>query len=475
MLARPGPRDIDAEARLRIRPQIAPVQPPELRIRNFDEVYLPWTPEMAMAEAGRCLQCRDAPCVEACPLHNDIPLALWLTENGDLDGAAEVLRLTSNFSEICSRVCPQGEHCQRTCPHLATGHPPVRIGHIEAFLTDRFRETRGRHIQRPPPSGHRVAVVGSGPAGLTVAELLALEGHCITVYEEWPDGGGLLRYGIPRFKLDHTRVVRRLEYLRELGVQFIFDTRIGNGKGLDDLFASGFEAVFIGTGANRPVPVGIPGDQLAGVYGARPFLVRANVEQNLRPSDLEDPPEVGRRVAVVGGGDTAMDCCRTALRLGSTAVTCYYRRTEDEMPGNPEDRRLAREEGAAFEWLVSPVRLLDDGEGHVSGVRMVRTRLGEPDPSGRPHPIPIPGSHFDVCADTVVLALGFLPDPTLPRGTPGLEAGDRGLLVVDPLTGRTTRDKVWAGGDNVRGPSRVAYAVAQARVAARDIHMRLNP
>jgi glutamate synthase (NADPH/NADH) small chain len=317
-------------------------------------------------------------------------------------------------------------------------------------------------------------VVGSGPAGLTVAELLALEGHCITVYEEWPDGGGLLRYGIPRFKLDHTLVLRRLEYLRELGVQFIFDTRIGNGKDVDDLLASGFEAVFIGTGANRPVPVGIPGDQLAGVYGARPFLVRANVEQNFRPSDLEDPPEVGRRVAVVGGGDTAMDCCRTALRLGSTAVTCYYRRTEDEMPGNSEDRRLAREEGTAFEWLASPVRLLDDGEGHVRGVRMVRTRLGEPDSSGRPCPIPIPGSHFEVHAETVVLALGFLPDPSLVRGTPGLEGGDRGLLVVDPLTGRTTRDKVWAGGDNVRGPSRGAYAVAQARVAARDIHRRLE-
>jgi glutamate synthase (NADPH/NADH) small chain len=220
--------------------------------------------------------------------------------------------------------------------------------------------------------------------------------------------------------------------------------------------------------------VEIPGDQLTGVYRARPFLVRANVEQNLRPSELEDPPEVGRKVAVVGGGDTAMDCCRTALRLGSTAVTCYYRRTEAEMPGNSEDRSLAREEGTTFEWLVSPVRLLEDGEGHVKGVRMVRTRLGEPDSSGRPRPIPVPGSDFDVCADTVVLALGFLPDPTLARRTPGLGVGERGLLVVDPLTGRTTRDRVWAGGDNVRGPSRVAYAVAQARVAAGDIHRQLN-
>jgi glutamate synthase (NADPH/NADH) small chain len=473
MLPRPESRDIDVEARRRVRPQIAPVQQPETRIRNFDEVYLPWTPEMAMEEASRCLHCPNAPCTKACPLGNDIPMALWLTEQGDFEGAAQVFQQTSNLSEICSRVCPQSEHCQGACPYTEAGLPPVAIGHIEGFLADRFRKTRGWHGQRPPSSGRRVAVVGSGPAGLTVAELLALEGHGITVFEQWPHGGGLLRYGIPRFKLDHTLVLKRLDYLHELGVQFVFDTRIGDGKELDDLFSEGFEAVFLGTGADRPAPVRIPGDNLLGVYGARPFLVRANVEQNLRPSDLEDPPEIGRRVAVVGGGDTAMDCCRTALRLGADAVTCYYRRTEEEMPGNPEDRRLAREEGAVFEWLLAPVRLLDDGRGHVRGMRLVRMRLGERDSSGRPWPLPIPGSHLDVCADTVVLALGFEPDVELPRRIPGLETQDGGLLLADPETGRTTREMVWAGGDNVRGPSLVAYAVAQARRAARDIHRHL--
>jgi glutamate synthase (NADPH/NADH) small chain len=474
MLPRPDSRNIDAEARLRARPQVPPAQPPELRVRNFDEVYLPWSPEMARKEASRCLQCPDQPCVRACPLNNDIPTALWLTERGAFDDAAQVFQKTSNLSEICSRVCSQSEHCQSACPHTERGQPPVGIGHIEAFLADRFRKSRGWHARRPPCSGHRVAVVGSGPAGLTVAELLALEGHCITVFEEWPDGGGLLRYGIPRFKLDHTLILRRLEYLKELGVQFVFNTRIGDEKGLDDLFSEGFEAVFLGTGANRPTPVRIPGENLLGVYGARPFLVCANVEQNLRPCELEDPPVVGRKVAIVGGGDTAMDCCRTALRLGAETVTCHYRRTEEEMPGNPEDRRLAREEGTTFEWMVAPVRLLDNGQGHVRGVRMLRTRLGGPDPSGRPAPLPIPGSDFDISADTVVLALGFRADPSLARTTSGLDAGEGGLLIADPATGRTSRELVWAGGDNVRGPSRVAHAVAQGRRAATDIHAHLS-
>jgi len=300
---------------------------------------------MAMEEASRCLHCANAPCVEACPLGNDIPRALWLAEQGDFEGAARVFQETNNLSDICSRVCPQSEQCEGRCPHLAEGKPAIAIGRIEGFLADVSRRASGWHAKRPPCSGHRVAVVGSGPAGLTVAELLAREGHGVTVFEQWPDGGGLLRYGIPRFKLDHALVQRRLDFLHELGVQFVFDTCIGEVAGVDSLLSDGFEAVFLGTGANRPAPVEIPGMELDGVYQARAFLVQANVEQNLRPSELEDPPEVGRRVAVVGGGDTAMDCCRTALRVGAKEVVCYYRRTEAEMPGNPTDRRLAREEG----------------------------------------------------------------------------------------------------------------------------------
>ncbi|MGW8265548.1 MAG: NAD(P)-dependent oxidoreductase [Longimicrobiales bacterium] len=442
-------------------------------MRDFDEVLLPWTPRMAMEEAARCLHCPEAPCVKICPLGNQIPQALRLTEQGDFEGAARVFQETNNLSDICSRVCPQSERCESVCPHLAEGGAAIAIGRIEGFLAEVFRKASGWHAERPFHSGHRVAVVGSGPAGLTVAELLAREGHCITVFEQWPDGGGLLRYGIPRFKLDHALVQKRLDFLHELGVQFVFDTCIGECAGIDGLLSEGFEAVFLGTGAERPAPVGIPGTELRGVYQARAFLVQANVEQNLRPSELEDPPEVGKKVAVVGGGDTAMDCGRTALRLGAEEVVCYYRRTEAEMPGNDVDRRLAREEGVVFKWLAAPVRILSDGGGHVRGLRLARTTLGLPDESGRRRPEVVPDTEFDVAADTVVLALGFTPDPTLPSRTSGLKTRAGGLLVVDPITGRTTRERVWAGGDNVRGPSLVAHAVAQGRAAARDIHRYL--
>ena len=474
MLSRPGSREINRKERLRAPHVAPPMLPPHVRIRNFDEVYLPWTPEMASAEASRCLHCPTQPCVTACPLHNDIPRALWLTEHGDFDGAAAVFRETNNISEVCSRVCPQSEQCESACPHLKVGKPSVAVGRIEGFLADRYRKKKGWHGERPPCSGHRVAVVGAGPAGLTVAELLAAKGHCVTVFDQWPDGGGLLRYGIPRFKLDHCLVRSRLDFLREMGVEFIFDTHVGDETGVDDLFALGFEVVFLGTGASTPNPLQIPGNHLKGVYQASSFLVRANVEQNLRPSELEDPPEVGESVVVLGGGDTALDCCRTALRLGAPEVSCLYRRTREEMPGNPRDEALALDEGTDFQWLLSPEELLSDADGHVRGVKCLRMRLGAPDDSGRPRPEPIPGSEFELPADTVVLALGYGSDPFLTRAMPGLEAQARGLVVVDPPTGRTSREMVWAGGDNVTGPSLVATAVAQGRLAAADIHQKLG-
>jgi glutamate synthase (NADPH/NADH) small chain len=283
----------------------------------------------------------------------------------------------------------------------------------------------------------------------------------------------MLRYGIPRFKLDHRLVGERMDLLRGLGVEFVFDTRIGRDVGVADLFALGFEAVFLGTGAPEPIGLEIPGVDLKGVLQAPSFLVQANVEQNLRPSDLEDPPEVGETVVVIGGGDTGINCSRAALRLGAAKVICLYRRGREEMSGNPRDQILATEEGVEFRWCVSPDEVLSDGEGGVRGLGCVRTRLGPPDGSGRPAVEPVPGSGFQILANTVVFALGSGPDPTLTREISGLAEEETGFLKVDPATGRTGREMVWAGGENVTGPSPVARAVAQGRAAAEDIHRRL--
>jgi glutamate synthase (NADPH/NADH) small chain len=283
-----------------------------------------------------------------------------------------------------------------------------------------------------------------------------------------------MRYGIPRFKMAHSLVDARLGHLKALGVEFIYDTRIGEERGIDDLLEGGFDAVFLGTGAGITAKADIPGVDLKGIHYSTPFLVRANVEQNLRPTSLEDPPHVADRVAVIGGGDTAMDCCRTALRLGAGEVTCVYRRTEEEMPGNSRDRGYAREEGTRFEWLVAPVRFLGDGNRRVRGMECIRMELGEADESGRRRPVPVEGSEFEVPVDTVILALGYWPDPALGEQTENLETHRWGLFVVDEETGRTSRGRVWAGGDNVLGPAVVATAVAHGWRAAADMHRQLS-
>jgi len=407
--------------------------------------------------------------MKACPLHNDIPGALALLEAGDFVGAANKFRETSLMPEMCGRLCPQELLCEGSCV-VGKKAIPVAIGRLEAFVADYQRQQEGFPMPPiPSPSGQRAAIVGSGPAGLVVAEELAKHGHSIVVYETWPLPGGILRYGIPNFKMDKAIVDEKISCLEKLGVRFVCNTTVGDSVTVDDLLAAGFEAVFLGHGAGQPVKMGIPGEDLKGVYQASEFLVRCNLPPEQLPPSMREPIDVGKRVVVVGGGDTAMDCVRTALRMGAPQVQCVYRRSEAEMPGRREEKRNAREEDIPFVYLTAPVGFVGDNNGRIRSLVCQRMELGEPDESGRPRPVPIPGSEFEIGVDTVVLALGYRADKLLQTTTPGLGADKKGLLVIDPETGRTSRPGVFAGGDNVRGPDLVVDAVADGMRAAAAI------
>jgi len=465
---------LDRKQRLKIPAQTLPKQDPRQRALNWNEVSLPLDEDVARLEALRCIQCPAAPCTKACPLHNDIPGALALAETGDFIGAANKFRETSLMPEMCGRLCPQEHLCEGDCV-VGKKAIPVAIGRLEAFVADYQRQREGFPLPVPPsPTGRLAAVIGSGPAGLVVAEELAKQGHSVVVYEAWPLPGGILRYGIPSFKIDKAIVDEKIAFLEKLGVRFICDTTIGDSVTVDDLFAAGFEAIFMGHGAGQPVKMGIPGEDLTGIHQATEFLVRCNLPRQQLPPSMREPIEVGKRVVVVGGGDTAMDCVRTALRMGAPQVNCVYRRTEAEMPGRREEKRNAREEGIQFTYLTAPVGFTQHDDGRVRSVICQRMKLGEPDASGRPRPVPIPGSEFEIEADTVVLALGYRADKLLETATPGLDADKKGLLVIDPETGRTSRPGIFAGGDNVRGPDLVVDAVADAKraAAAMDEYLR---
>lgn len=467
------PQAVDRRARMKLSFEDLISRPVAERLCDFEPAYALLTEEQARRAAERCIHCPEEPCREACPVHNDISNALWLVEQGDFLGAARLYRQTSSLPEVCGLVCPHEALCQGLCVRNKRGEP-VLTGAIEAFVAHYEREHGSLEIPRAAPSGQRVAIVGSGPAGLACAEQLVQHGHEVAIFEAYPHPGGLLTYGIPNFKLPKRVVDGRIDDLHRAGVRFETGLRIGRDRTVDDLLAGGFDAVFLAVGSGIDSPMDVPGADLPGVYPATEFLIRGNVDPSILPSWMSGRPSVGRKVAVVGGGDTASDCLRTAVRFGAEEVTCLYRRTETEMPGGKKDRELAREEGAKYRFLTQPIRFIAGPEGRVAAVECLQCELGEPDVSGRRKPVPIEGSNFTVEADTVVLALGYWPDPLLGESTPGLQTHKYGLIVADAKTGATSRRELFAGGDAVTGPDLVVTAMRAGRQAAASIHAFLT-
>ncbi|MCG3209654.1 MAG: Glutamate synthase [NADPH] small chain [Anaerolineae bacterium] len=444
----------------------------EERVADFDEVICGFDIESAKAEASRCIQCPEPQaCMLNCPAGNDIPEALWLISQGDFVGAAKVFAATSPLPEVCGRVCPN--LCQRGCV-LSRGYGSTSIGKLEAFAADIARKAGALSIEVPQvKSGKRVAVVGSGPAGITVAEDLVKRGHQVTVYEAWPVPGGVLIYGIPSFKLNKYVVLNKIRDLEDAGVNFITNTRIGESITVDDLLRQ-YDAVFLGTGAGVEATMNIPGEKLQGIYNSTDFLIRANVPTEMLPPDRRERPKIGRRVAVIGGGDTAVDCARSSIRLGAKEVTIIYRRTEIEMPGNKTERAICLEEGVKINYLQAPVEYIGDEAGQVKAMKVINMELGAPDSSGRRRPIKIEGSEFIQEVDTVILAVGYWPDPFLGEKTENLRTYKWGLILTNEELGATSRPGVFAAGDNVHGPDLVITAIATAHNAANNIDAYLR-
>ncbi len=454
--------------------QPMPEQDPVERGRNFNEVALGYTEEQAVKEASRCMQEKRPQCKAGCPVEIDIPRFIARIREKDFLGAARVLKESNSLPSITGRVCPQETQCEARCLVGKKGEP-IAIGRLERFVADYERETG--QIQMPeiaPPTGKKVAVVGSGPAGLTLAGELAKHGVAVTVFEALHELGGVLVYGIPEFRLPKAIVRTEVDYLRKLGVEFKTNYVIGKIKTVDGLLDDGFDGVFIGTGAGAPMFLGIPGENLCGVYSANEYLTRSNLMKAYRFPEYDTPIAIGKKVVVFGGGNVAMDAARTALRLGAEKVTVLYRRTEKEMPARAEEVHHAKEEGIEFHFLTSPLSFLGNDNGWVTGVRCNEMRLGEPDESGRRRPVPIEGAVFDVETDTAIVAIGNRSNPLVPSTTHDLEVNRRGNIVADPDTGRTSRERIWAGGDIVTGAATVILAMGAGRKAALDMLSYFN-
>jgi glutamate synthase (NADPH/NADH) small chain len=454
--------------------QKMPEQAASERRRNFKEVPLGYTPELAKLEASRCIQCKVPGCRKGCPVGIDIPgFIKQIAENNFAAGIAK-LKETNALPAVCGRVCPQESQCEAQCI-IGKKDEPVAIGRLERFLADWERSTGAVKLpQKAAPTGRRVGVVGSGPAGLTVAGDLILLGHEVTVFEAFHKPGGVLLYGIPEFRLPKEILFAEINYLERLGVKFECNTVVGKLVSLEELFAEGYDALFVAVGAGLPNFLGVPGENLIGVYSANEYLTRSNLMKAYLFPEYDTPIVRGKNVVVVGAGNVAMDSARTAMRLGADTVTIVYRRSREEMPARAEEIHHAEEEGIELKLLNNPVRFLGNEKGWLTGMECVRMELGEPDDSGRRRPVAIPDSKFQMPCDLAVIAVGAGANPLLTGSTPGLTLNKRGYIIAEPETGKTTMRGVWAGGDIVTGMATVIEAMGAGRRAATSMHKYLS-
>lgn len=453
--------------------QKMPEQDPNIRNKNFLEVALGYTEEMAKEEAQRCLQCKNKPCVAGCPVNVQIPEFVKLVSEGKFEEAYEKVRETNSLPAVCGRVCPQESQCEQLCVRAKKGET-VGIGRLERYVADWYMANRKTKAENVEKKNKKVAVIGSGPAGLTCAGDLAKLGYDVTIFEAFHVPGGVLMYGIPEFRLPKALVQKEIDTVRDLGVKIMTNMVIGKVLSLDELIEEGFEAIFIGSGAGLPSFMGIPGENLNGVYSANEFLTRINLMKAYKFPECDTPVKIGKNVAVVGGGNVAMDAARSAKRLGAESVYIIYRRSEAEMPARLEEVHHAKEEGIIFKLLTNPTRIVGTEDGWVKGVECSEMELGEPDSSGRRRPVPKPGSEHVVDVETIVIAIGQSPNPLIKSTTPGLETQKWGGIIVEEETGATSKKGVYAGGDAVTGAATVILAMGAGKKAAAAIDKYLS-
>lgn len=447
-----------------------PVQDANVRINNFEEVAIGYTKEMAIEEAQRCLHCRHKPCVSGCPVNVNIPDFIEKVKDGEFEEAYRIISLTSSLPAVCGRVCPQESQCEKHCVRGIKGES-VAIGRLERFVADFHRENNDAPINKPESNGHKVAVIGAGPAGLTCAGDLAKQGYEVTIFEALHVAGGVLMYGIPEFRLPKAIVQKEIANLKDLGVEIITNFVVGRSDSIDSLIESGFEAIFIGSGAGLPNFMKLEGENLKGVFSANEFLTRINLMKAYQEGS-DTPVQKPKHCVVVGGGNVAMDAARSARRLGSE-VHIVYRRSMEELPARKEEVEHAQEEGIIFDLLCNPVKVLGDENGWVTGIECVRMELGEPDDSGRRRPVEIPGSNFTIDIDCMIMAIGTSPNPLIRQTTQGLEVNRKGCFIVDD-SNMTTRPGIYAGGDAVTGAATVIQAMGAGKKAAASIQEYLN-